>query len=42
VKKFERPIAELIALTVSDIITSSPNEEDPEWSEDREDEEEWD
>jgi len=40
-KKFERPIAELIVLTVSDIITTS-NEEDPEWSEDREDEEEWD
>lgn len=38
-KKFERPIAELIAMDVSDIITSS---EDPEWSEDREDEEEWD
>ena len=37
-KKFERPIAELIVLTVSDIITTS----DPEWSEDREDEEEWD
>ena len=37
-KKFERPIAELIDMDLSDIITSS----DPEWSEDEEEEEEWD
>lgn len=36
-KNFKRPIAELIALDVADIITSS----DPEWSEDREEDEEW-
>jgi hypothetical protein len=38
VKKFERPIAELIAMDVSDIITTSPNED--EWSD--EGDEDWD
>ena len=33
-KKFEKPIAELIALDVADIITTSPLEGDDEWSSD--------
>ena len=33
-KKFEKPIAELIALSVADIITTSPTEGDDEWSSD--------
>ena len=32
-KKFERPIAELIALDIVDIITTS-NDDDDEWSSD--------
>ena len=33
-KKFEKPIAELIDLDVDDIITTSPLDGDDEWSSD--------
>ena len=33
-KKFEKPIAELIDLDVADIITTSPMDGDDEWSSD--------
>jgi hypothetical protein len=33
-KKFEKPIAELIDLEIDDIITTSPLEGDDEWSSD--------
>ena len=37
-KKFEKPIAELIDLDVDDIITTSPMDGDDEWSSDSDNE----
>ena len=37
-KKFEKPIAELIDLDVDDIITTNPMDGDDEWSSDSDNE----